>query len=103
MSPYGDAYVCLLLESPRLRRIDCRLGRRHDPADPPDAHVHRLSHVVRRASARLLFALLLAAALGACRGAVQPYESLSPAAANLRARFNADAGTVRIVLLPAPT
>ena len=57
------------------------------------------------AARRLALAVLLAFVLplAACRGAVQPYESLAPQVANLRAQFNADAGKVRILLLPAPT
>jgi hypothetical protein len=54
--------------------------------------------VVKR-SVLLLVVLLLTA----CRGPVQPYEVLTPQAANLRAQFNRDAGKVRIVILPAPT
>jgi hypothetical protein len=49
----------------------------------------------------LLLSTVLSSA--ACRGPVQAHESLSPDAANLRAQFNADAGKVRILLLPAPT
>jgi hypothetical protein len=41
--------------------------------------------------------------LAACRGPVQPFESLAPGVANLRAQFNNDAGKVRILILPAPT
>lgn len=37
------------------------------------------------------------------RAPQQAYESLAPAAANLRAQFNADAGRVRMLILPAPT
>jgi hypothetical protein len=51
---------------------------------------------------RLAVALLLLFG-SACRGPVQPYESLAPKASNLRAQFNSDAGKVRILLLPAPT
>jgi hypothetical protein len=47
--------------------------------------------------------LLVVLFLAACRGPVQPYEVLTPQAANLRAQFNRDAGKVRIVILPAPT
>jgi hypothetical protein len=47
--------------------------------------------------------LAAAAALGGCRGPVQPYESVAPHVANLRAQFNSDAGSVRMVILPAPT
>lgn len=39
----------------------------------------------------------------ALRAPAQPYESLWPGGANLRAQFNADAGKVRILILPAPT
>ena len=56
----------------------------------------------RRASC-LLPAVFLLFLLAACRGPVQPYESLAPGVANLRAQFNKDAGTVRILILPAPT
>ena len=47
-----------------------------------------------------IFLLLL---LASCRGPVRPHEALSPEVANLRAQFNADAGKVRLLLLPAPT
>jgi len=50
-----------------------------------------------------LSSVLLVLLLAACRGPVQPYESLAPGVANLRAQFNKDAGTVRIIILPAPT
>lgn len=52
---------------------------------------------------RLLPTVLLLALLTACRGPVQPFESLAPEVSNLRAQFNQDAGKVRIVVLPAPT
>jgi hypothetical protein len=54
---------------------------------------------------RLFLALAIVglAALAGCRGPVRPYESLAPHAANLREQFNKDGGTVRIVILPAPT
>jgi hypothetical protein len=57
--------------------------------------------MVRPTRARLIGLLVLA--LAACRGPVQRYEIVSPHAANLRSQFNADAGKVRIVLLPGPT
>lgn len=60
------------------------------------------ARVSRRAFVPLPVVLLLAL-LAACRGPVQPYESLAPGVANLRAQFNKDAGTVRIIILPAPT
>lgn len=56
---------------------------------------------LRRAAVVLLLCVVLPVA--ACRGPVQPHQSLSADVANLRAQFNADAGTVRILLLPAPT
>ena len=59
--------------------------------------------MTRRALARSLVLAIVLAPLAGCRGPVRPYEPLSPAAANLRAQFNADAGKVRILLLPAPT
>jgi len=37
-----------------------------------------------------------------CRGPRQGYTSLTAGAAPLKQRFNADAGTTRIVILPAP-
>ena len=61
--------------------------------------------MVSRAS-RLAVAAVLAsvvALLVALRAPAQPYESLWPGAANLRTQFNADAGTIRILILPAPT
>ena len=48
----------------------------------------------------VVFLLLLGVS---CRGPEQPYEVIAPQAANLRAQFNQDAGTTRILLLPAPT
>jgi hypothetical protein len=59
--------------------------------------------VVAPSAARHLLPFVLLALFAACRGPVQPYESLAPQVANLRAQFNKDAGTVRIVILPAPT
>jgi hypothetical protein len=56
-----------------------------------------------RRSARLLCLVFLLSQLAACRGPVQPFESLAPGVANLRAQFNNDAGKVRILILPAPT
>jgi len=56
---------------------------------------------VRRVSRSLLAlvaALLVSAACGTSR-----YEKLTDTAEPLRARFNADAGHVRIVMLVAPT
>ena len=50
-----------------------------------------------------LLSVFLFLLLAACRGPVQPYESLAPQVANLRAQFNKDAGKVRILILPAPT
>ena len=58
--------------------------------------------MVRRSLAWCLLAVALLTAQ-ACRGPAQPYESLWPGVRNLRAQFNADAGKVRILLLPAPT
>jgi hypothetical protein len=57
---------------------------------------------VGRPIARVVAAIVLAALVG-CRGPVRPHEPLAPQAANLRAQFNKDAGTVRILILPAPT
>ena len=59
--------------------------------------------VVTRPLSRAVVAALLLAAASACRGPEQPFAPLSPEVANLRADFNADAGKVRILLLPAPT
>ena len=88
-------------------RIDRRLDRRHPPAGLVDAELFRISDVVIRSSRRSVAAAIavaiVAAIIVANRGATQPYESLAPQAANLRAQFNADAGKVRIVLLPAPS
>lgn len=56
-----------------------------------------------RRSFRHLCSVSLLLLLAACRGPVQPYESLAPGVANLRAQFNQDAGKVRILILPAPT
>ena len=50
-----------------------------------------------------LSTVLLLLFLAACRGPVQPFETLAPGVANLRAQFNKDAGAVRIIILPAPT
>ena len=92
-----------------MRRIDRRLGRRHDSAPPAAAQLRRLFDVVNTALPALRFRLpaviLLAAAVlfPSCRGPVQPYEALAPQVANLRAEFNKDAGKVRILILPAPT
>ena len=61
--------------------------------------------MVRRA-AKLGVAVAMAivvALLVAVRAPARPYESLWPGVANLRAQFNADAGKVRILILPAPT
>jgi hypothetical protein len=61
--------------------------------------------VVNRLYARVVavaIAIVLAAVV-ASRGPARPYESLLPEVANLRAQFNADAGKVRMVILPAPT
>ena len=90
--------VRLLLQPAGLLRIAGHFRRRHADADPAAARVHGPSRVVKR-SVLLLVVLFLAA----CRGPVQPYEVLTPQAANLRAQFNRDAGKVRIVILPAPT
>ena len=46
---------------------------------------------------------IVVALIVALRAPAQPYESLWPGAANLRAQFNADAGKVRILILPAPS
>jgi hypothetical protein len=63
-----------------------------------------ISDVVRRRAIAAGFVVaVVIAAMSAWRGPTQPYESLWPGAANLRAQFNADAGKVRILLLPAPT
>jgi len=51
-----------------------------------------------RALQPLLAALLLSAACAA-----QRYEKLTDTAEPLRARFNADAGRVRVMMLVAPT
>ena len=59
--------------------------------------------VRRRAIGALAAVAIVVAALATWRGPAQPYESLWPGVANLRAQFNADAGKVRILLLPAPT
>lgn len=56
----------------------------------------------RRSVAAAIAVAIVAAIIVANRGSAQPYESLSPQAANLRAQFNADVGKVRILLLPAP-
>lgn len=56
-----------------------------------------------RSAVRFLCSFFLLAWLAACRGPVQPYESLAPQVANLRAQFNEDAGKVRILILSAPT
>ena len=49
-------------------------------------------------------AIAIAVALVVARRApTSPYESLWPGVANLRAQFNADAGKVRMLILPAPT
>jgi hypothetical protein len=86
-------------------RFDRGVGRRHDPADSCDAQLFRISDVVNRFYARVVavaIAIVLAAVV-ASRGPAQPYEPLLPEVANLRAQFNADAGKVRMVILPAPT
>ena len=57
-------------------------------------------------ASRFAVAIVLAivvALVVATRGPSQPYESLTPAVGNLRAQFNADAGKVRMLILPAPT
>lgn len=59
--------------------------------------------VRRRAIAAAVAIAIVLAAMAAWRNPTQPYESLWPGVANLRAQFNADAGKVRILLLPAPT
>jgi hypothetical protein len=46
----------------------------------------------------IVAAFLLSAACGA-----RPYETLTDGAEPLRARFNADAGRVRVMMLVAPT
>jgi hypothetical protein len=83
-----------------VRRINRDLDRRHDPAGAPDACLFRMVRAPFRIPPVVFLLLLL---LAACRGPVRPYESLSPEVANLRAQFNADAGKVRVLLLPAPT
>jgi hypothetical protein len=84
-------------------RFDRDLGRRHDSVVVADARVFRISDMVRRLSLRAAVVAILLVCSSACRGPEQPYESLTPGVANLRAQFNADAGNVRILLLPAPT
>ena len=59
--------------------------------------------VKRRAIVAALAIAIVLAAMAALRGPTQPYESLWPGVANLRTQFNADAGKVRVLLLPAPT
>lgn len=57
-------------------------------------------------TARLSVAVAIAlviALLVFLRAPTRPYESLWPGVANLRTQFNADAGKVRILILPAPT
>ncbi len=63
----------------------------------------RLSDVVRRSIVTSFLLCVALLATQSCRGPAQPYDSLWPGVANLRAQFNADAGKVRILLLPAPT
>ena len=58
--------------------------------------------VARRRITPVLVAIVLTALAG-CRGPVQPHESLAPQVANLRAQFNKDVGTVRMVVLAAPS
>lgn len=70
-------------------------------ADSAHAQFRRRPDVVGRV--RRLVLAFCALLVVACRGPVQPYEVLAPRVANLRAQFNADAGKVRIVILPAPT
>jgi hypothetical protein len=53
---------------------------------------------VPRSLVALLAALLFSAACGP-----QRYEKLTDTAEPLRARFNADAGRVRVMMLVAPT
>ena len=60
--------------------------------------MRRISDVVAR-----FLVILSAIALATCRGPEQPYETVAPHAANLRAQFNKDTGAARIVILPAPT
>jgi hypothetical protein len=59
--------------------------------------------VRRRAIVGALALAIVVAAMATWRSPARPYESLWPGVANLRAQFNADAGKVRILLLPAPT
>jgi hypothetical protein len=49
------------------------------------------------------FALVLALSVAAACARTQPYATLTGTADPIRARFNADAGHVRIVMLVAPT
>lgn len=46
---------------------------------------------------------LLSTLMGCHRGVVSPHQALSSRAEPLRARFNADAGKVRVLLLAAPS
>ena len=60
--------------------------------------------VTRAARGGVAAAIAIAVALlVGLRAPARPYESLWPGADNLRAQFNADAGKVRILILPAPT
>jgi len=89
-----------------LRRIHRHLNRRHHSADTAHAQLFRVFDVVRafRPPTFLSVLLLLASVLlASCRGPVRPYEPLLPQVANLRLQFNQDVGTVRILILPAPT
>ena len=62
-----------------------------------------VSGMVRRVTVVALALAIVIAGLATWRNPTQPYESVWPGMANLRAQFNADAGHVRILLLPAPT
>jgi hypothetical protein len=90
-----------------MRRIDCDIDRRHDTVAAADAKLFRISDVVKVSRAARLgvpAAIAIVVALfAALRAPARPYESLWPGVANLRTQFNADAGTVRMLILPAPT
>jgi hypothetical protein len=58
-----------------------------------------------RIQSRWVLLFVVAALESACRlsGKPQPYETIGKDAEALRAAFNADVGTVRILMLVAPT